>query len=65
MTEIQAAWTHPDIPWLADLVARHAPQIEARLRHGDLKRWADALAEIAPIPGVTPPLGSRGGLSKA
>ncbi len=61
MTEIQAAWTHPDIPWLADLVARHAPQIEARLRHGDLKRWAQALAKIAPIPGVTPHLGPEVG----
>ena len=61
MTEIQAAWSHPDIPWLDALVARHASAIEARLKHGDLPRWASALAQISTLPKVTPHLGPEVG----
>lgn len=61
MTTIEAAWTHPDIPWLQTLVSSHADAIQARLKHGDLSRWASALAEIQSIPDVTPHFGPEVG----
>ena len=46
MITIEAAWTNPGLPWLADLVKRHQHLIKRRLGHGDLNRWAKALSAI-------------------
>lgn len=46
MIQVTDAWTATDLPWLPELVHAHQDCIEARLHHGDLPRWADALAAI-------------------
>lgn len=62
MTAIEAAWTHSELPWLEDLVQTHAPSIAARLKHGDLTRWARALAALPQYETVEATLGPRVGI---
>lgn len=62
MISINDAWTHPDLPWLSDLVARHQSTIDRRLSHGDLKRWSKALQSIPKINSDSATLGRSVGL---
>lgn len=62
MITIQDAWTHPDLPWLSDLVTRHQSVITRRLGHGDLNRWSEALSNIPTISTDTLSLGRAVGL---
>ena len=64
MTTIQDAWTHPDLPWLSDLVTRHQSVITRRLGHGDLHRWSEALSNIPTISTDTLSLGRAVGLDR-
>ena len=63
MTTIEAAWTNPGLPWLADLVKRHQHLIKRRLGHGDLNRWAQALSAIPEIDTSYRTLGRSVGLT--
>jgi tRNA (mo5U34)-methyltransferase len=62
MITINDAWTHPDLPWLPELVTRHQSVIDRRLGHGDLKRWSDALASIPKTDSSSATLGRAVGL---
>ena len=64
MISINDAWTHPDLPWLSDLVTRHQSIIDRRLSHGDLKRWSDALKSIPKINADSATLGRAVGLDR-
>ena len=63
MITIEAAWTNPGLPWLADLVKRHQHLIKRRLGHGDLNRWAQALSAIPEIDTSYRTLGRSVGLT--
>jgi tRNA (mo5U34)-methyltransferase len=63
MITIDAAWTNPQLPWLADLVDRHQHLIKRRLGHGDLNQWAQALSAIPEIDTNNRTLGRRVGLT--
>ena len=64
MISINDAWTHPDLPWLSDLVAQHQSIIDRRLSHGDLKRWSEALQSIPKISTDSATLGRAVGLDR-
>lgn len=52
MIRIEDAWHDAELPWLADLVAAHQPLLDSRLKHGDLPRWSDALAQLPTLDGA-------------
>ena len=63
MIQIDDAWTHPGLPWLSDLVARHQSIIDRRLGHGDLKRWSEAMSRIPSMDPASRTLGRAVGLA--
>ena len=64
MITINDAWTHPELPWLPELVTRHQSVIDRGLGHGDLKRWSEALSGIPEIDSSSATLGRAVGLEQ-
>jgi len=64
MITIHDAWTHPELPWLPELVIRHQSVIDRRLGHGDLKRWSEALSSIPETDSSSATLGRAVGLEQ-
>jgi tRNA (mo5U34)-methyltransferase len=64
MITINDAWTHPELPWLPELVKRHQPVIDRGLGHGDLKRWSEALSGIPETDSSSATLGRAVGLQQ-
>jgi tRNA (mo5U34)-methyltransferase len=64
MITINDAWTHPELPWLPELVTRHQSVIDRGLGHGDLKRWSEALSGISETDSSSATLGRAVGLEQ-
>ncbi len=62
MSRLDLAWTSPTLPWLSALVESHRHLIEARLKHGDLPRWQNALDQLPALPTESKTLGRAVGL---
>ena len=62
MISIRDAWENNSLPWLRDLVSHHQPQIDARMKNGDLRRWQQALESIPEISSSSATFGRAVGL---